>query len=140
MKFTSLVLLLVSFSALAHFKMGTYKGVTPEGTECTVKFESVAFTTAFKNPLSEQVTVKALDKTFVLMHPVKIDQDKTSVLYNEESLEVTLPFQGGAEFFQVVMSEIDDKEGPDSFHHLTHDWKKNKVTKVTCSNLAFQEE
>ena len=138
MKISALILALVSFSAQAHFKIGTYKGITPEKNECEVTFQSVAFTTAFKHPLSERVTVFAVNKTFTLQHLYKTDE--TSVIYNEESLEVVIPFQGGAEFFKVAMIESDVKEGPDSYVHMIHDWKKNTLVKTTCENLLFQEK
>lgn len=137
MKLMVLFFVLFSLSAQAHFKIGTYKGLTPEGVDCEVKFESVSFTTAFKHPLSERVTVSALNKTFVLQHNAKIDE--SSVLYNEETLESVVPFQGGAEFFKVAMVESDVKVGPDSFLHMVHDWKKNQLTKITCESLVFQE-
>lgn len=138
MKLSILFVALFSMSAHAHFKIGTYKGVTLEGADCEIKFESVSFTTAFKNPLSERVTVSALNKIFILQHNAKVDE--TSVLYNEGTLEVTIPFQGGAEFFKVAMIESNTKEGPDSFVHMTHDWKKNQLTKFSCENLVFQDE
>lgn len=138
MKLFILFAAIVSMSAQAHFQIGTYKGVTLEGADCEVKFESVSFSTPFKNPLSERVTVSALNKTFVLQHTAKIDD--ASVLYNEEFLESVIPFQGGAEFFKVAMVESDVKEGPDSFVHMTHDWKKNQFVKVTCEKLVFQGE
>lgn len=135
MKISALLFALISFSAQAHFKIGTYQGITPEKIECEVTFESVSFTTTFKHPLSERVTVKALDKTFVLQHLSKIDE--TSVLYNEGSLETVIPFQGGAEFFKITMVESDAKEGPDSFVHMIHDWKTNQLTKTVCESLIF---
>ncbi|MBA2403178.1 MAG: hypothetical protein H0V66_00280 [Bdellovibrionales bacterium] len=133
MKILALLIVAISFSAHAHFKIGTYKGVTLDGAECSVKFESVSFTTTFKHPLSERVTVTSLDKTFILQHLAKVDE--ASVRYNENSLETTIPFQGGAEFFQVVMAD-----GPVSFVHMIHDWKKNQLTKSACENLVFQGE
>lgn len=133
MKISALLIAFLSLSAHAHFKIGTYKGVTPEGTDCAVKFESVSFTTTFKNPLSERVTVSALDKTFVLQHTSKVDD--TSIRYNEDTLEVAIAVQGGAEFFKVSMNDE-----PISYLYMTHDWKKNLVTKTTCENLVFQAE
>lgn len=138
MKLTALLISIISFSAHAHFQLGTYKGVSPEGMECSVKIESVSFTTAFKNPLAERVTVSAMGKTFVLQHPSKVDE--ASVLYNDESLEIAIPLQGGAEFFKVTMVHDGPKEGPDSYVHMIHDWKKNKVMKMSCEHLVFQAE
>lgn len=137
MKLMALFVVLFSISAQAHFKIGTYQGITPEKIECEVVFESVSFTTSFKNPLSERVTVKALDKTFILQHSSKIDENEVAIGFDEESLETTIPVQGGAEFFKVSMPEKEGKEGPDSFTYITHDWKKNIVTKSTCEHLIF---
>jgi hypothetical protein len=140
MKISAFLITFISFAAHAHFEIGTYKGLSPAGTECSVTFESVSFTTAFKNPLSERVTVRSMDKTFVLQHTSKIDEEVGAVGFNEESLETTIPVLGGAEFFKVAMPEKEGKEGPDSFVYLTHDWKKNKMTKTLCENLVFQNE
>lgn len=137
MKLSVIVFALASFSAHAHIQIGTYKGISPDGIECSIKFDSVSFVTPFKNPLAERVTVQALNKTFVLAHPSKIDE--ASVLYNDESLEITTPLQGGAEYFKVAMIHDGPKEGPASFIYQTHDWKKNTLTKTTCENLVFQE-
>jgi len=138
MKFSILLIAFFSFSAQAHFKLGTYKGFTTDGVDCTIIFERVSFTTVFKHPLSERVTVVAQGKTFTLQHPSQIDE--TSVLYNDMSLETVIPFQSGAEFFKVAMIHSDTKEGPDSYAHMVHDWKKNQVTKLTCENLFFLAE
>jgi alpha-D-ribose 1-methylphosphonate 5-triphosphate synthase subunit PhnI len=138
MKLLVVITALFSLSAQAHFKLGTYKGLTLEGAECAVKFESVSFTTAFKNPLSERVAVSVQDKSFVLQHTAKVDA--TSIMFNEGSLEATIPLQGGAEFFKVIMLESDVKEGPDSFVHMIHNWKTNEVIKINCENLNFQAE
>ena len=138
MKLSVVIIALFSLSAQAHFKLGTYKGLTLEGNECAVKFESVSFTTAFKNPLAERVAVSVQDKSFVLQHTSKVDA--TSIMFNEGSLEATVPLQGGAEFFKVIMLESDVKEGPDSFVHMIHNWKTNEVSKIKCENLNFQAE
>ncbi|HXH32722.1 MAG TPA: hypothetical protein VNJ01_18125 [Bacteriovoracaceae bacterium] len=132
-----LLISVVSFSAQAHIQIGTYKGQTFEGTECSVEFKSISFITSFKHPLAERVTVLAHGKSFVLQHPVKVDA--ASVRYDDESLETSVPFQGGAEFFKVSMSHTAGDAGPKSFTHLIHDWQTETLTSFTCEGLEFQQ-
>lgn len=134
MKLFALAMIALSLSAQAHFEIGTYKGIDAAGAECAMTFESVSFTTEFRHPLAERVVVKAVDKTFTLSHNAKVDDVLGTVMFSDETLEVTIPFKGGAEHFKVVMDEV----GPTNFVHLNHEWKTNKISKFACDKLVFQ--
>jgi hypothetical protein len=139
MKSIALILLLVSTSAFAHFKIGTYLGVDNNGSTCSIEFKRKTFTNNIKNPLNEQVYVVVNGaSSFTLTHLPIIDNKKMTISADKSNLTAVVGGISDAISFQVHMDH--NIGGPSSFTLLKDDWTNKTGKKRECFNLEFQEQ
>ena len=138
MKLLLASLMLVSSSAFAHFKIGTYKGQNTQGADCTVEFKKKTFVNNVKNPINERVLVLVNGKRpFILTHLPVIDNARMTVSADKSNLTGVKGGNGKAISMQIHMDHTIG--GPDSYTILKHDWKNKTHSKKECLDLEFQE-
>lgn len=138
MKLIAIALVLVSQSALAHFKIGTYQGMDSTSTPCTIEFKSVTFPNNIKNPLNEKVEVVVNGKkTYFATHLPIIDTVQATVRPDKENLVAVEPAVQKASALRIHMDH--NVGGPAFFTVFNDDWVKNHGSAYFCVNLEFQE-
>jgi len=138
----STLALVLSSSAHAHLRIGTYAGTDARtGAECTVEIRAVRFENNQRHPINERVeVVENGTRTWTLRHPTVITTADSSVGASSETLEAAVGISGGAEAFVVEMSHEQGKEGPTAFHSIHHDYRDAaRTTHLACTGLAFRE-
>lgn len=131
--------LLVSGSALAHLKIGTYKGLTAEGQQCAIQIVSISFENNVRNPLNERVVVKSGNLAMNLSHPVVVGDRFDSIEFDHDYLKGHIGTSEGAALIILEMSHDTKKEGPERVVTLQHNWITNSAQKTECSELTFAE-
>ena len=140
MKFiTSLLVVLISTSAFAHFKIGTYKGTSLTGEACQFEILNVKFKNKLKHPLNERVSIKIgnYKKAITMTHLPQVDLVNLKVRPKKGVLSAVKATKSGAQAVELVMNE----EGPVHLSFITDNYKdKTQSQRYTCQNLVFQEE
>lgn len=136
MKLLLVALMLVSSSALAHFKIGTYKGSDANGADCTVEFKKKTFVNNVKNPINERVFVLINGKRpFILTHLPVIDNNRMTVTADKANLTGVKGGKGKAVSLQIHMDHTIG--GPSAYTILKHDWVNKTHDKKECFDLEF---
>jgi hypothetical protein len=136
MKFILTSIILFSFSAIAHFQIGTYKG-SDGVNSCEVEFLSVDFVNGVKNPLNEMVHVKFENENYVLRHLMNFNDENNHINFNKNQLTGYFGTTTGANFLEIYMDQEGISEGPSSFKKVFNNWKTGEVRVSECKNLEF---
>lgn len=138
MKFILIALVLISQSAFAHFKIGTYKGMDSTSTPCTIEFIGVHFPNNIKNPLNEKVQVVVNGaKSYFATHLPIVDPIQATIRPDKENLVAILPGVQKVEALRIHMDH--NVGGPSFFSVFNDDWVKNHGKAYFCVNLEFEE-
>ncbi len=138
MKFLITALLLTATSAFAHFEIGTYKGKTADGTECSFTVESVSFEHDIHHPLNERVKIKLNDAVFTFQHLPLINTATKSVKPEGGKLTATVGTETGSFAFILLMDKTPTKEGPADMTTIWNAKDAAQSLSDVCSELVFQ--
>lgn len=137
MKLLITALMLASFGAQAHFNIGTYKGISAQGADCSVEFKKKTYINNVKNPINERVLVLINgNRPFMVTHLPIIDNTNSTVTADKENLTGVKGGNKKAVSLQIHMDHVDNK--PASFTIIKHDWATKTSYKKECLNLEFQ--
>ncbi len=129
--------------AQGHVQPGVHAGQTAEGKDCHLVAKPTTFENGQKHPLNERIQMKvspagAQGLEWTVSHPPLLSVEKSEVGFNHDEFRGFLAQSGGAQALLVRMVHEDDREGPDSYVWIAHDWKNKTSQKVECLGLKFR--
>jgi len=126
---------LASVTAFAHIEPGVWKGVNPDGKECTLEVFEQTFESNLRHPLNERIRVRVNGDEFQIYHPRAIDETKGVVTFNHDYFEGVLANSEGSNALVINMLHSDDFEGPTAFRWIRDNWKTHQGAMLTCERL-----
>jgi hypothetical protein len=142
MKKLTLVLVFVSSIAFAHVEPGTYRGMTPEGKECSMSAGATYFENNVRHPLNERIDVSAGGADFKVGHPPIVDAGQSVAFFNHDLFQGVLPTSTGAQALVIEMSHEangERAEGPRSFTLIENHWKSGEKSALVCGSLKLSK-
>lgn len=136
--FVTVLAMLVAIPAFAHLELGTYKGKTADGRECTFEVKSVSFVRDLKHPLNERVEILVDGETYTLQHLPRVNAETGDVLFERDLLTGAAGYAGGALAAVLKMEHSTDRDGPISLTLLNHSYKYKSKASSFCGDLAHQ--
>jgi hypothetical protein len=144
MKFlTATTILLFTFAANAHFKIGNYDGTfadgLKQGTACSFEIKGVSFKNDKHHPLNENVSIKlnyASQAELTFSHLAIVDAVAGTVRPKARVLSSVSANDTGAEAYELIMNE----DGPVQMIYLVDNYRNaDENRRVTCANLKYRE-
>ena len=123
--------------AMAHFKIGNYKGTYASGTECAFSIKAVHFKNDLKHPLNEQVMIEIDEQEYEFIHLAIVEDNQLKVRPKKEILSTVEATNYGAVAYEMHMNE----QGPFKMVFTSDNYKnKEESFKLTCGNLKYLGE
>jgi hypothetical protein len=138
MKLMTAILCLLAAPAFAHIEKGNHEGKTAAGETCTLTAGDQTFVNGQHHPLNERIEIQVGADKFVVGHPPVIDAAAGTAFFNHDQFQGILATSTGATALVIEMIHTEEKEGPESYTLITHNWRANQATKVVCSGLTFK--
>lgn len=129
--------LLVSTSAMAHVEPGMYLGATAAGQPCSMVAKKTYFENNVKHPLNERIEIKIQKQKYIVQHPPIISVVDQTAAFNHDMFQGVVPNATGATALVVTMSHAEGSEGPTEFHLISHEYKTDKRSMVSCLNIKL---
>lgn len=130
-----LALIALSFTAHAHFKIGTYQG-SKNGEPCLFTIRSVDFTGGVRHPLNEKVEIDIhfANESRVFTHLAIVNHIDGTVRPKKEILSAVTANQSGANAFEMHMNE----NGPFQMIYISDVYRDQTQSKTeTCGALQY---
>lgn len=137
MRYILLFTLLLSSPALAHVEVGTYKGMTPDGKECSMHAGVTYFEKNMPHPLNERIQITVGADVFVVGHPPVVNAAEGTAFFNHDVFQGVLPVASGARAIEIEMVHTDAFEGPARFTWIENNWRTREKSVYTCTNLQL---
>lgn len=128
-----------SVSARAHIDPGAYTGSTDASEVCGFTAGERFFENNLPHPLNERIRIEINGDTYVVAHPAVIDAAIPQAAFNHDIFQGVLPTQTGAKALIIDMIHEEGKDGPTSFHLITHNWKTKEATVIHCKELRLKK-
>ncbi len=138
MKSLMALICLLAAPAFAHIEKGVHQGTTETGEVCSLTAGEQTFVNNKQHPLNERIEIQVGNDTFSVGHPPIVDTAQPIAFFNHDQFQGILATNTGATAIVINMVHTDEKEGPDSYTLITHNWRANQATKVVCSGLTFK--
>lgn len=135
-----IIAMLMCLSAFAHFKVGTYQGVSETGKTCAFTIHAPTFVNNNKNPLTERVKITFNGMTKEFRHLLRVDDKTKKVRPKPEVLTAlleVLPKRKGAIATELHM----DDKGPFKFVTVYDFWSDpGKSFTHSCTKLFYTQK
>jgi hypothetical protein len=134
----TVTLFLMAAPAFAHIEKGIHEGKTANGEVCTLTAGDQTFVNNEHHPLNERIEIQVGSDKFVVGHPPVIDAAAGIAFFNHDQFQGVLATSTGATALVIEMVHTEEKEGPESYTLISHNWRTSQKTKVVCSGLTFK--